>query len=155
MASIPIGLAALFEAIGPQTDAIDWVSFDVDSASWTVRFDDDAVLLLAWDGELEHLMVQSLLGRPAEHAMVAVYQAVLAYNASWQDNGGARIGMVDADGELALMFDVPAHGLTLEQLQRVLLGVRSVAAAWVRCVADPAGEEQVPAVALQQHLNRV
>jgi hypothetical protein len=45
--------------------------------------------------------------------------------------------MVDTDGELALMLDVPARALSLEPLQRVLAAVRSAATVWARCVADP------------------
>lgn len=154
MNAVPIELSALFEALGPQTDAVDWVTFDATGVSWTVGFDDDSAILLEWDGERGRLMFQAPLGRPAEHAGLAVYRAVLGYNALWRKNGGGRIGMVDAEGELALMIDVPAHGLTLEQLQRVLLGVRAMAAAWTRCVASLDEGDTASAMTMEQHLYR-
>jgi len=134
---IPADLATLFETLGPRTDTVDWVAFDDEDGAWTVVFDDGTAVLLEWDEPLERLVVQSLLGRPADHARDAVHQAVLAYNAMWRRNAGARIGMVDTDGELALFLDVPVRALSLEQLQRVLAAVQSVATAWARCVADP------------------
>jgi len=143
MISVPADLAALFESLGPRTDAIDWVSFDDEAAAWTVVFDDGTAVLLEWDEPLERLVVQSSLGRPADHARDAVHRSVLAYNAMWRTHGGARIGMVDAEGELALLLDVPGRALSLEQLQRVLAAVRSAATAWARCVADP-GDNPTP-----------
>jgi hypothetical protein len=88
MTRIPADLATLFEALGPQTDTLDWVSFDDEAAAWTVVFDDGTAILLEWDEPLERLVVQALLGRPADHARSAVHQAVLAYNAAWRHNGG-------------------------------------------------------------------
>lgn len=146
MTSIPTELAALFEALGPQTDAIDMVLVDDENEVWTVVLDDEVVVLFEWNEELERLVVMSRLGRPAEHAMIKVYQAALAYNASWHLHGGARVGMVDTDGELAMMIDLPTQGLALEQLQRALLGMRTVAIAWTRILADPADSAAVAAL---------
>lgn len=154
MIAVPPELATLFEALGPQTDAVEWVTFDANGVSWTVGFDDDSAILLEWGGELGRLMLQAPLGRPAEYARMAVYRAVLGYNALWRHNGGGRIGMVDADGELALMIEVPAHGLTLAQLQRALLAVRTVAAAWTRCVASPDEGDAALSMTMEQHLYR-
>jgi hypothetical protein len=155
MTNMPAELAALFEDLGPQTNHLDWVSFDGEAAAWTVVFDDGMAILLEWDETLERLVVQAPLGRAADHAQVAVHRLVLAYNATWRHNGGARIGMVDTDGELALMLDVPAKALTLEQLQRVLEAVRSTAIALARCVAGAVEEEVDPAASLEARLQRI
>lgn len=128
---------ALMAALGPHTETIDWIGFDGDAGAWSVRFTDDSVLLLEWFGEQECLVVHASLGTPPAHAMAAVHQAALAFNAAWRDNAGARIGLVDPCGELALLLDVPTQSLALEQLQRIVLGVKSLAADWARCVANP------------------
>ena len=137
MADVPAYATELMQALGPQTEAIDWVGFDREHATWQVGFDNQSALLLEWFGEQECFVIHALLGTPPPQGQVAAYQAVLAYNTLWRDNGGARIGMVDAEGELALMLDLPARTLTLDQLQQVLLGVKSQAAAWRRRVAHP------------------
>ncbi len=155
MVDIPSYAAELMAALGPQTEAIDWVGFDQEQTAWSVAFDDDSSVLLEWCVEQECFMVQAPLGVPQPQGQVAAYQAVLAYNALWRDNGGTRIGMVDAGGELALMVDVPARTLTLDQLQRVLLGVKSQAAAWRRCVANPGDAEHTDAGTMPSPFHRV
>lgn len=144
MMETPAHITALFEDLGPRTDAIDVIVFDVEAALWRVVFDDDAELLVEWDAACSRLMVQASLGRPSEAGTLQAYEAALAYNALWRDNGNARIGRVDNDGELALMFAIPADELAADTLQLVLLGVRSVAQAWSRWIANAGGHDEVP-----------
>jgi len=147
MIEIPTHITALFEDLGPRTDAIDVIAFDAEAAAWRVVFDDDAELLVEWDAECTRLMVQASLGRPSEMGVLRAYEAALAYNAVWRENGNARIGRVDNDGELALMFEVPATELAVDTLQLALLSVRSVAHAWTRWIANPGGHDEVPSPA--------
>jgi hypothetical protein len=137
MLAVSLHAEALMNALGPRTDAIDWIGFDAEAGAWSIRFTDDALLLLEWFGEQECLVVHASLGAPPPHAMTAVHQAALAFNAAWRDNAGARIGLADPCGELALLLDVPTQSLALEQLQQILLGMKSLAAVWARCVANP------------------
>lgn len=155
MVDIPSYAADLMAALGPQTEAIDWVGFDSEQAAWSVEFDDESAVLLEWFEAQECFMVQAPLGVPPPQGQVAAYQAVLAYNALWRDNGGTRIGMVDAGGELALLLELPARTLTLDQLQQVLLGVKAQAAAWRRCVANPSDAEHRDRSALPSPFHRV
>lgn len=136
MTSSPDQLTVLLEELGSKTKAADWVSFNPEALTWTVGFEDDSAVLLEWDEEQERVMAFTPLGRPPEHRLVAVYRAVLAYNALWRENAGARIVMADTEGELALMFELSVRALTLERLQLVLESVRSVARAWARYVLD-------------------
>ncbi len=137
MVTVSLHAEALMNALGPHTDTIDWIGFDADAGVWSVRFTDDSVLLLEWFGEQECLVVHVSLGAPPPHAMTAVHQAALAFNAAWRDNAGARIGLADPCGELALLLDVPTRSLALEQLQQIVLGMKTLAADWARCVANP------------------
>ena len=137
MDTIPNRTLALFTELGAQTDSIDSISIEEEAQTWTVGFDDDSALLVEWDGAPERFMIHALLGTPPDQGTVNVYRAVLAYNALWRENGGARIGLADAEGELMLMVELAAEDLSLEQLQRVLLNVKSVAGIWSRFVTDP------------------
>ncbi|MBX3609954.1 MAG: type III secretion system chaperone [Hydrogenophaga sp.] len=133
---------SLLEALGPAMDDLVRVSFDPEATAWTLAFDDDA-LLLEWDADLDCLMVQALLGNPPEHAQLAAYRAALAFNGSWRHQGNARIAMVDADGDLALMVELPATGLTTQTLLSVLTGFRSMVQAWRQVVMGVPGEVTV------------
>lgn len=144
---VPTYAQDLMAALGPQTETIEWVGFDGEHAAWAVAFDNQSAVLLDWFGEQESFILQAGLGAPPTDGQVAAYQAVLAYNALWRENGGARIAMVGASGELALMLELPARALTLDQLQRVLLGLKSAAERWRHCVAHP-GQADVQAQAL-------
>lgn len=155
MTRFPAPITALLEELGSKVKAVDWMSFNQDALTCTVGFEDDSAVLLEWDDEQERLMALALLGRPPEHAVVAAYRAVLAYNGMWRENAGARIVIVDAEGELALMFEVPVQALTLERLQLVLESVRSVASAWVRYIADPADAHDSLPLASPLHSQRV
>jgi hypothetical protein len=137
MIDIPSYAADLMKALGPGTPAVDWVGYDGELGAWCVRFDDGADLYVEWFAEQDCLVLHAELGAPPAAAQLQAYQAVLAYNALWRDNAGARIGMVSASGELALMFELPARELTLDQLQRAVLGLKSVAEPWRRGIADP------------------
>lgn len=141
MADVPSYAVDLMRALGPQTVGIEWVGFDRERAAWSVGFDDPLPLVLEWFAEQEAFMVLASLGVPPAQGRLAAYEAVLAYNTLWRDNGGARVGLVGADGELALMVELPARDLTLDQLRQVVLGVKAQAAAWARCVAHPGGED--------------
>jgi uncharacterized protein YaeQ len=136
MSTTPDQLTVLLEELGSQAKVASWVSFNSEALAWTVGFEDDAAVLLEWDEELERVMVFTPLGRPPEHRLVTVYRAVLAYNALWRENAGARIVMADTEGELALMFELSVRTLTLERLQLVLESVRHVARTWARYVLD-------------------
>jgi len=137
MNTIPTRTHALFAELGEQTESIDLIAFDEENKTWTIGFDDDSAMLVEWDGIPERFMIQALLGVPPEEGTLRVYRAVLFYNGLWREHGGTRIGLADTDGELMLMVEVPAEELSLEQLQRVLLNVRSVAGIWSRFVVDP------------------
>lgn len=137
MVDVPSYAAELMMALGPQTGPVYWVGYDEALGAWSVGFDDGAIVYLEWAVEWEGFMVQAELGSAPSGAERVVYEAVLAYNALWRDNGGARIGIVSAEGEMALMVELPARRLTLEQLQQVLLGVKAQAASWRHGIADP------------------
>lgn len=155
MANIPSYALDLMTALGPQTDGVDWVAFDSEAASWWIGFDNQSSVLLEWFDEQESFVLNAPLGAPPPEARLQAYQAVLAYNALWRDNGGARIGLADAHGGLSFMVDLPARSLTLDQLQQVVLGVQSQAEQWSRCVANPGEAEGSERSALPSPLQRV
>lgn len=155
MANIPSYALDLMTALGPQTDSVDWVAFDSDAASWWIGFDNQSAVLLEWFDEQESFVLNAPLGTPPPEGRLKAYQAVLAYNALWRDNGGARIGLADAQGGLSFMVDLPARALTLDQLQQVLLGVQSQAALWSQCVANPGEAESPDRSALPSAAQRV
>ena len=154
MTHFPVQVAAWLEELSSRLKVVDWVSFNPGAPTCTVGFEDGSAVLLEWDDEQERLMALALLGRPPEHAALAVYRTVLAYNGMWRENAGARIVAVDAEGELALMFELAVQALTLERLRLMLESVRSAASAWGRYVADPADEHDGPPVA-PLHAQRV
>jgi hypothetical protein len=142
MIEIPSHITALFEDLGPRTDAIDVIAFDVEAAAWRAVFDDDTELVVEWDAECSRLMVQASLGRPSEVGLLRAYEAALAYNALWRENGNARIARVGNDGELVLMFEVPAAELAVDTLQLALSSVRSVAQVWTRLIANAGNSDE-------------
>ena len=132
---VPAYTLELMAALGPQTGSIECVGFDPGQGAWWVGFENRSAVLLEWFGEQESFLLQASLGEAPPHARLAAYQAVLVYNALWRENGGARVAMVKASGELALMLQLPARALTLDELQRVVLGLCAQAAEWRRWVA--------------------
>jgi len=148
MKDIPSYAQALMADLGPQTQAVDSVGFDGELGAWCVGFENESMLLLEWFGEQESFLLHAELGAPPAQGQLAAFQAALAYNAMWRENGGAHIGMVGGGGELALMLALPARSLTLAQLQQVLLGMASLAEHWRQGIAqsgsDGAGEPAMP-----------
>lgn len=157
MKDVPVYAQALMRALGPQTESIDWVGFDGEQGTWAICFDDQAMVLLEWFAEQESFLLCAGLGLPPADGELAAYKAVLAYNALWRENGGAHIGMLGADGELALMLALPARSLTQAQLQQVVLGLAALAERWRLGIAQAQTDGAVPLVELASAspLNRV
>lgn len=139
MSARPSHVDQLISSLGPASSDVEWIGFDAEAQAWSVRYEGEAEALLEWCAPRQCLMAQVSLGRPPSSDESVVHKAVLAYNALWQENGGTRVGMVDPDGELALMLELPIDSLTLDQLQEVLSVMKLQAAGWAGYVANPAG----------------
>lgn len=147
MSTHPSSVDQLISSLGPASADIEWIGFDAEAHAWSVRYAGDAEVLMEWCDPQQCLMVQVSLGRPPSSEESVVHKAVLAYNALWQENGGTRVGMVDPDGELALMFELPTESLTVDRLQEVLSVMRLQATGWTGFVANPGGVQGSGAIA--------
>jgi hypothetical protein len=156
MNAIPADILTLFAELGPSTPCIDGVTFFDETHAWAVSLDGDEVaLLIEWVGEPASLAFTTTLGQPSPDDRAQVLAALLEYNMFWHDSGGIRTGLSGDSGELLLMREAPAHGLTLDGLRGILLGFAAAARAWRRYVGNPTAHEPAFPMLLEAHALRV
>ena len=101
-----------------------------------LELEDNVEIMLSWNEDVNHLVLTAELGQPKEFHAADAHRMALAYNALWHETGGARVACVDVDGTLALLFELPADGLMVPQLQYTVERMAAVTRQWTRFMAQ-------------------
>ncbi|MGI4847709.1 MAG: type III secretion system chaperone [Janthinobacterium lividum] len=135
----------IMQTLGPSTPEIDAI-IQSEESSWALQFADESVIVIDWADNPPRLVLSATLGRPAEDARLAVYQALLSYNLLWKETGGLKTALAGKLGEVVLFLELYSDPLYDTELRRVLLELVKVASVWRNYVAAegaPQGQAQI------------
>ena len=136
MSRIPETVAALLMEMCPRVPSVNLLAAHEETGDMALQLEDDIDITLSWNEDMNHLVLTAELGQPKEFHAADAHRMALAYNALWRETGGARVACVDGDGTLALLFELPADGLTAPQLQYTVEQMAEVAQQWARFMAQ-------------------
>jgi hypothetical protein len=130
-------LTQMLDALGP--DWIDIAAVDrLGDQTWLIAFDDDTEIAVELNEAAHRLVLTSPLGRAPVDRRFVVYEALLGFNALWREHEGCRMALNGAAGEIMLIQDVRADGLTPATLQEALQAFAVHARTWHEfVVAEP------------------
>jgi hypothetical protein len=116
-------------AVGDLLDLPEVIEFE-SQTRWEVTTADGQIVDVTYDEATDKLVLESVVGQPASGARERMYEAMLIYNGSWRETGGARLTLDEPGGTTTLLFDISASGLTARDLQGILGNVLQVAGLW-------------------------
>jgi hypothetical protein len=119
----------LMVAVGDLLDLAEVIEFE-SQARWELTTADGRTVDVAYDETTDRLVLETVVGLPASGARERMYEAMLIYNGSWRETGGARLALDEPGGTATLLFDIRASGLAVSDLQGILGNVLQVAGLW-------------------------
>ncbi len=129
MASNLERMQIMMEEIGPSMPEIEAV-IQSEESNWAIQFDDQSIIMLEWAEQPDRVVLTTMLGSPSESMQLSVYETLLCYNLLWKDTGGVKMALSGPGGELVLLYELHASGLSLPDLQVVLSNFASIAQVW-------------------------
>jgi hypothetical protein len=138
-------IGELFAELGADNPNITDVSQDASSPAWAVAFVEDGIVEAALDADRGKLMFSADIGRPEPESRLAVYEAVLLYNALGDRTHGVTVSLSEPDGRLTQTFELDLRDLTAVTLQNVVANFAQKAWHWRQVVANGAAAESVSA----------
>jgi hypothetical protein len=123
----------MLDSLGPDNPGIDEAARHGES-EWLVAFDGDLSAVIEWAEDPPRLVLSSPVGRPPVDRRFVVYESLLSFNMLWRDNGGCRIALNGADGEVVVLLDLIGEEVTPSTLHDALTGFAEVAAQWTAYV---------------------
>ncbi len=125
-------IETLMGEIGPFL-ALSEVFAYADAPAWGLVFDAETRFDAEYDARLNRIVLTAPiapLAPASESASLALYEALLQYNAAWAHSGGARMALAGDTGTVVMLFDLPAADLHLGLLAEVLGNMTRVQKAW-------------------------
>lgn len=136
-----------FARLGPDSVDIEAIAQTGDD-TWTLAFDDEQIVMVEWIDGPPRIVFTCLVGRPPVDRRFTVYETLLTYNALWKEHDGARIALDGADGEVMVLYELPAAALTEAQLADVIARFRDFAALWCAYVLAEQPTADLPPVGI-------
>ena len=126
----------LMTEIGPLLELLEVTEFD-DENVWTLVVDEDDVLFVDYEPETDRLVLSAEVAHPpGDTDLKGLYATLLTYNNQWQETGGTRMALDATDGNVVQIFELPAAGLDLHDLQIVVTNFVDLLKTW-RGIVDP------------------
>jgi hypothetical protein len=97
----------LMVAVGDLLDLPEVIEFE-SQTRWEVTTADGQIVDVTYDEATDKLVLESVVGQPASGARERMYEAMLIYNGSWRETGGARLTLDEPGGTTTLLFDISA-----------------------------------------------
>ena len=107
------------------------------SQIWAVHLTPETAVQVEVNAPMNSLVLSSTLGRPARADRAAVYENLLSYNFHWDATGGARMALTEPDGDVELLYELPAHGVDATQLGGAVLAFAGKVVAWRQIISQP------------------
>lgn len=129
-------VSAMLAEIGPALDVAE-IGAMAEDETWLIAVDDETEqsMVLTRDASTGKLFISTHLGAPPREQLPRACEFALAYNLTWSETDGARLGREPELGEFVLLHDIVLHDLTAEALRTVLanflkvsVGLRAVIA---------------------------
>ncbi len=117
----------MMKEIGPLLQ-LQEVLQSTEEPSWSLQWEDGAVVTADYDEEEERVTLSSHVGTMPEQGAGELALLLLRYNALWQETGGVRLGLEDCD--IVQMFDFPAPGMDSPVLCHILTDFADKARIW-------------------------
>ena len=132
----------LVQELGPGWTEVSAVA-EARPGAWAVLFGRDLAVGVEHEPDAGRLVISAELDRGAPEHRLAIYQAMLNYNALARETGGMRMGLLGPDREISIEAELPDEGLALGDLRRAVGHVAATARAWRAFVQDP-GDGALP-----------
>ena len=131
-----MAIGRLVDELGPDWDAVAAVA-PVGRGVWAVQFTDGRAVGIEHEPATGRVVISAGLGPvPVEHRL-AVYAAMLNFNALGPEVGGARLSLYGAERAAELSAVLADDGLTLVRLRAALQFLADSARAWAAMMLDP------------------
>ena len=125
----------LMTEIGPLVDAIEWIEQE-DEHHWAIGFDENLVMLVAFDAEARKVVFSVEIGCPPEEIQQQFYKALLASNAQWDESAGCRMAIDTPGGSVVQIFDLCQLDLDLSALAMAIQDLVARAKGWRTRIDD-------------------
>ncbi|MEJ0020550.1 MAG: type III secretion system chaperone [Acetobacteraceae bacterium] len=109
----------------------------VHTGAWAVQFADGRTVGIEHEPAAGRVVISAGLGRVPEEHRLAVYAAMLNFNALGGEVGGARLSLTGAEREAELSAVLADEGLSLDGLRAALGFLADSARAWTAMMRDP------------------
>jgi hypothetical protein len=116
-----------------------------DADAWAVLLRHHPAVGVIQEREYGRIVVTARLDRGAEEHRMAVYQAMLNFNALALETGCLRLGLIGPGLEIEISAELRIDGVGADDLRFALAHVAAVAERWRAFVADP-GDDALSAV---------
>ena len=114
---------------------------DGEQPRWWFCVDEERLLMAETDPHTGDLVVTTevlLLGDLPDEQQAAVLKQALAYNALWQETGGARMSLLPEDESLQLMVSLPAKEQEASRVCQLLTNLLERSDDWAAALAESA-----------------
>jgi hypothetical protein len=116
---------------------------------WAIRFEDVDVLA-EWDAQRSRLVMSTLIGTPPPERAAEVMEALLSYNALWNQTGGITMALTGPGGDALQFADLAGDAIAARQVAVVSVNLAERARIWRSFLA--LGEPQEAAAPLESPL---
>jgi hypothetical protein len=100
-----------------------------EDGAWAFGLSDESVMTAEWADKPPRLVLTFFLGTPPDERRLAACELLLSFSQMSADTGGVRGGMA-ADGELTLIYDIPAAPLTEVDLREIVMNFAGLGRKW-------------------------
>ncbi len=129
-------IAQLMEEAGPLIDGLEAAAQTAENR-WDLRFDDGEVILPLGGEQTSMLTFVCRIGPLPEENQAAVHEALLRYNALWEQSAGVNMAL-DEGGELLQILHVFVE-LDVTLLTAAVEDLRAKTRAWREALPEIAG----------------
>jgi hypothetical protein len=136
-------VGALMRDVGPQLDLLEVTEFD-DQDVWTLVVDETTVVFADYNDAQSRFVLSADVAQPQWNDRQALYELLLRYNNCWPQNGGVRMALDEADGNVVQLVDLPVADLDLPRLQAAILGFVATLSAWREILSRPGASGAEP-----------
>ena len=136
-------ISGMLSEIGPILDLSEIAAYE-DLQSWDIAVDDETgqLVTLHHDTDNHRLCMVGEVGPVNEDKLTETYSFLLQFNRFWDDNGGSRLALDDADGPVCLIVDVSLYELTTERLTAAIARFTELSRMLAAMIAEGIGETE-------------
>jgi hypothetical protein len=136
-------IEALMIELGPLLNPMGIAAFPSENV-WGVQIDEETSVLVDFEEARDRLVLSCEIGVPPSGDRTRLYELMLRHNFHWNVTGGSRMAIDANDGNVVQIFDVPAAGIEVSGLHRVMQNFVDSARAWREIVRQPPGKRDGP-----------